>query len=89
MVNGIIFGGISPNSDSIFRSQKMVIRIIINSKKRDSCRELFKDLNILPFYSQFIFSLLMFLIDNDELFKFNNDLHSINTRNNNNFHIPQ
>jgi hypothetical protein len=60
MVYGIIFWGTSPDSGSIIRSQKRVIRIITNSKITDSCRELFKGLNKLPFYSQFIFSLLMF-----------------------------
>jgi len=50
MSYGIIFWGSQPYSDKIFRIQKMVIRIITNSRTRDSCRELFKKLEILPLY---------------------------------------
>ena len=89
MTYGIIFWGTSSHSGDIFRLQKRVIRIITNSKKRDSCRNLFKDLNILPFYSQLIFSLLIFVIDNIELFKTNTDLLSINIRSKNNLKLPQ
>jgi hypothetical protein len=43
----------------------------------------------LPFYSQYIFSLLIFVIDNISLFKTNFELYEINTRNKNNFHPSQ
>jgi len=39
---GIIWGGKQPYSDKIFKIQKRVIRIITNSRMRDSCWELFK-----------------------------------------------
>ena len=38
---GIIFWGNSPYSINIFRIQKRIIRVIMNAKTRDSCRELF------------------------------------------------
>ena len=41
--------------EKIFKIQKRVIRIITNSRAKDSCRELFKKLEILPLYSQYIF----------------------------------
>jgi len=47
MSYGIIFGGNQPYSDKIFEIQKRVIRIITSSRMRDSCRELFKKLEIL------------------------------------------
>jgi len=56
------FGGNQPHSEKIFKIQKRVIRIITNSKARDSCWELFKKLDILPLYSQYIFSLSIFVI---------------------------
>jgi hypothetical protein len=56
MSYGIIFWGNSPHSISIFKLQKRAIRIITKSRSRDSCREFFKNLDILPFYSQYIFS---------------------------------
>jgi hypothetical protein len=58
----IIFGGNQPHSEKIFKIQKRVIRIITNSRARDSCRELFKKLEILPLYSQYVFSLSVFVI---------------------------
>jgi biotin synthase-related radical SAM superfamily protein len=53
MSYGIIFGGNQPYSDKIFKIKKRVIRIITNSRMRDSCRELLKKLEILPLYSQY------------------------------------
>jgi hypothetical protein len=89
MSYGIIFWGNSSYSDNIFKLQKRVIKIITNSRTRDSCKGLFKKLDILPFYSQYIFSLLIFVIDNTSLFKTNSELYDINTRNKNNFHLSQ
>jgi hypothetical protein len=45
---GIIFWGNSYHSKGIFTIQKRIIRVIINMNKRDSCHEIFKQLNILP-----------------------------------------
>jgi len=59
---GIIFGGNQPYSDKIFKIQKRVIRNITSSRTRDSCRKLFKKLEILPLYSQYIYSISIFVI---------------------------
>ena len=48
MTNGIIFCGNSPHSTDIFKIQKWIIRIMTKSRSRDSCRQLFKRLEILP-----------------------------------------
>jgi len=48
MICGIILGGNQLHSEKTFKIQKRVIRIITNSRARDSCRELFKKLEILP-----------------------------------------
>jgi hypothetical protein len=85
---GIIFGGNQPYSDKIFKIQKRVIRIITNSRMRDSCRELFKKLEILPLYSQYIFSISIFVIKNKHLFYTNNQIHIIHTRFKTNLHPP-
>jgi hypothetical protein len=66
---GIIFWGISAYSKIIFKTQKRRVRIITNSDNRDSCRELFKKLSILPLQSQYILSLLMFVVKNKDSFK--------------------
>ena len=79
MSYGIIFGGNQPHSEKIFKIQKRVIRIITNSGARDSCRELFKKLEILPLYPQYIFSLSIFVIKNKHLFSTNYQIHSVHT----------
>ena len=52
----------------------------MNIDNRVSCRELFKKLNILPLQSQYILSLVLFVVRNINEFKHNFDVHSINTR---------
>ena len=58
---GIFFWGNSHLSDSIFKIQKRIIRVITNSGRRDSCRDFYKKLQILPLPSQYIFSILVFV----------------------------
>jgi len=53
---GITFWGISNYSKIIFKIPKRMIRIIMNVDSRTSCRNLLKQLNILPLKSQYIFS---------------------------------
>jgi hypothetical protein len=64
MTYGTTFLGSSPYSDNIFKLQKRTIRIMMNVGNRVSCSELFKKLNILPLYSQYILSLLLFVVKN-------------------------
>jgi hypothetical protein len=88
MAYGIISWGNSPHSIHNFMLQKRIIRIITNSRSRDSCRELFRNLKILPIQSQYIFSLLLFMAKNREQFKSNCEIHGMDTRYTNNFHYP-
>ena len=82
-------GGNQPYSDKIFKIPKeSVIRFIRSSRTRDSCRELFKKLEILPLYSQYIYSISIFVIKNKHLFYTNNQIHSIHTRFKTNLHPP-
>jgi hypothetical protein len=55
---------------------------------RDSCRPLFKALFILPFYSQYIFSISSFVVKNVDKFVTNSDIHSIHTRQGLDLHYP-
>jgi hypothetical protein len=50
--------------------------------------ETWDNIFVLPLQSQYIFSLLLSVVKNTEQFKFNSEIHSINTRYNNNFHYP-
>jgi len=83
---GIIFWGISNYSKNIFKIQKR-IRIIMNADNRISFRSLFKQLGILPLQSQYIFSLMMFVAKNRELFVINTNVHNFLTRSHNDLHL--
>jgi hypothetical protein len=85
---GIIFWGKSSHSTKIFIIQKKIIRIIAGCRSRGSCRDIFKNLKILPLSSQYILSLLLFVVNNKDKLKLNSDVHSINTRQKYNFHQP-
>jgi len=52
-------------------------------------RPLFKKLGILPLPSQYIFSLLLFVVTNKKFFSLNSQIHSIYTRHTDNLHLPQ
>ena len=52
------------------------------------CRELFKTMEILPFFSQYIFSLLFYVVKNKRLFPKNLCVHNNNIRSVNNFRLP-
>jgi len=56
---------------------------------RVSCRNLFKKLQILPLTSQYMLSLLMFVVQNKNLFLTNNENHNLDTRQRNNLYLPQ
>jgi len=71
----------------VFILQKKIIRIITDTRPRDSCREVFKVMEILT-YSQYIYSLVLYTINNKQLFDINNEIHKYKTRNNNNLHRP-
>jgi hypothetical protein len=70
---------------SRFKKEKLVI---VNSSSRPSCRELFKELHILTLHSQYVFSLLMFVIKNRYLLKSNSDVHNLSTWYNSDLHLP-
>ena len=89
MSYGIIFWGNSSHSSVIFKMQKRIIRIITGCGYREPCRELFKELKILPLSSQCIFSLLLFIVNNRDYFVSNSVYHNINTGQRNDLHLPQ
>jgi hypothetical protein len=68
MTYGLLFWRSSPDSIKIFRLQKKIIRIMTGCRSRDSCRKLFINLEILPLPSQYIFSLIIFMIRNKNQF---------------------
>jgi hypothetical protein len=83
----LCFGGTQPIVQKFFKIQKKAIRIIMGSRSRDSCRNLFKKLKILPFISQYIISLFLFINNNKNYLITNSENHSIYTSSSN-FHLP-
>jgi len=58
-------------SKNVFTSQQKIITLLAGVKKRITCRELFKKLNILPLTTAHLFWLLIFVVDNMARFKTN------------------
>jgi len=85
---GIIFWGHSALSIKVFWLQKRIIKTMMGSRNRDSCRKLFKSLEILSLPSPYIFFLLRFVIKNMDLFTTNNEIHNLGTRQQHNLHHP-
>jgi hypothetical protein len=85
---GIILWGTSSYANKVFILQKKIIRIITNARPRDSCMEIFKTMEIMTLYSQYIYSLILYTVNNKHLFNTNNEIHTYRTRYNNNLHLP-
>jgi hypothetical protein len=78
-----MFWGNSSHAERVFKLQKRVIRLIKGCGYRNSC----KFMNILPLRSQYIYSLMMFVIKNREMFNANSDCYEIDTRQNMNIYV--
>jgi hypothetical protein len=88
MTYGIIFWGYSRYSVKVFIIQKTMIRIMTNLAPRDSCRVMFQELRILSLYSQYIYSVLIYLAGNIQLYTMNREVHNYNTRISSDLHLP-
>jgi len=69
-----LWGG-DPESIRIFQLQKKVIRKIGKAGQHASCRNLFKDLNILPFPCLYISEVVCCVKSNTEKMKYNEEVH--------------
>jgi hypothetical protein len=85
---GIIFWGNTADSKKVFVLQKKIIRIIMGVGPTYSCRGLFKHLGILPIPSVYLYSLMMFVVNNLDKFQLNSSVHGVNTRNRERLHRP-
>jgi len=57
-------------------------------RNRASCRNLFKKFQILPLKSQYMLSLLIFIVQNKTLFLTNTENYNLDTRQTNNLYLP-
>ena len=83
---GIIFWGNSSFAHKVFVMQKRIIRVLANAGPRASCRVIFRNMKIFTLYSQYVYSLILFTINNKHLFPSNSEVLEYNTRHNNNLH---
>jgi hypothetical protein len=84
---GIIFWGSSYYANKVFILQKKIVRIVTNTRPRDFCREAFKNREIMTLYSQYVYSLVLYTVNNKHLFDTNNEIHKYISKNNNNLHL--
>jgi hypothetical protein len=85
MKYGIIFQFHSANRKMIFTLQKKTVRIITGVKSRNSCRNLFIRLEIVPLPCAYIFT---FFVNNQGYFHTNSAIHIINTRSRKHLYRP-
>jgi hypothetical protein len=85
---GIIFWGGASQALKVFVMQKRILRVMMNMRPRDSCREIFKRMKIMTLYSQYIYALLLFVTNNKNLFQNNSELYDYKTRLRKNLHMP-
>lgn len=84
---GICFWGTSTYTKDVLICQKRIMRSIVGLKRLDSCRDSFRNLEILTVYSLYIFELCVYTYKNKENFLSNSNYHNFNTRNKNNIHL--
>jgi hypothetical protein len=77
MSYGIIFWGNSIGAKKIFKLQKKNIRIITHTRPRDSCKEIFKNKQMMTLYLQYIYSIILFVVNNKYIFTTNNAVYNI------------
>jgi hypothetical protein len=84
MTYRIIFWGSSSHSQKSFKTQKTAVRIIMRHKILTLVELIQK---ILPLKSKYIFSLLLFVVNNKALIMTNSENHYKHTRQSNNLHL--
>ena len=85
---GICFWGGSTLSCNVFIAQKRVIRCMAGLSITETCKNVFKEYGILTLPCLLIYELCRYVYINKDKFESNKDVHGINTRQKNNFHIP-
>jgi hypothetical protein len=69
MTYGLVFWDKPYHSNTVLKLQKRIIRIMVGIRDRESCREYFRKLKILPLQSQYVYLLLLFVINTRQHFK--------------------
>lgn len=83
----VLHWGNSPSAREVFLRQKRVIRSLLGLRPLDSCRQAFKSLKILTLTSLYILEISSYIFKCRHSFIRNKDVHNMNTRGRNNFHL--
>ena len=81
-------GGAIQHTALKYSELKKNILEFTNSRSRESCRDLFKMMKILPLCSQYIHAMPLYIVNNKHLYTKNMEIHRFNTRYNTNLHPP-
>lgn len=85
---GLYFWGWSALAQNVFVSQKRIIRCIAGVSNLSSCKNLFRNYEILTLPSLFIYEMCIYVFVNKDNFKSNSNYHNFNTRHSNDIFIP-
>lgn len=89
LIYGIILWGHSKQIKTLFTLQKRAIRNLANASYnpvttgvfyKDSCKKLFFKFNILPLPCVYIFSIIMYVVNNEQFYKVTEKKHKYNVR---------
>jgi hypothetical protein len=92
---GLVFWGNTTNSAHVFKLQKRVVRIMVGTAKRDSCKKKLDHykychcpLYIYIYIYIYIYYLVMYIVNNLELFVINFNRNTSATKNSMNLYLP-
>jgi len=71
----------------ILRIQKRVIRSMVGVSPRTSCRQLFKEMNILTLVSLYILEVICYIRKHHQYVELNSNIHTYNTQRKMDIHI--
>lgn len=85
---GVILWGHTTAMHIVFRAQKRLIRAVFKVSRTHSCRDLFRQLGVLPLPSLYILETLIHVFKNSSRFSVVTNIHNHFTRNCTNFYVP-
>nr|CAH7719666.1 unnamed protein product [Callosobruchus chinensis] len=85
---GICIWGMSASVHDVFIAQKRAVRCLAGLSSRDSCRDTFRNYNILTITSLFIVEMCSFVYKNRQNYNCVRDIHQKNTRQQSNIYVP-
>lgn len=85
---GICFWGLSTMSSNVFIAQKKILRVMFHLSSFVSCKDVFINYQILTVPSLLIYELCIYIHNNQDKFIKHDNIHTINTRQKNNFYVP-